>query len=455
MAKAVQKDRTLPHNLEAERALLGSVLLDNSNLNHIEEILTKEDLYSEAHRITLESILRLSGDGRTVNHVTLCDDLSKAGLIEKAGGVTYLAALTDEVPLGVKDATTDYCRIVREASTKRRLWNSLHNMATRCLDATDDADSLIEMTQEQIAEIAAGRIQKGFLSVDEIIKQEMSYFSRLFEKQSPITGIATGLRELDLLTRGLQPGELTIIAARPSLGKTALALSMMAGQGDRGVPVGFFSLEMNKASLVTRLLCMESKVNLHKIWSGFSNNEEIGKLMWAMSKVAKWPIYIDDTSGLSIGKLRAKARRLKAEHGAVVFYVDYLQLVTTDRHFNSRNDEVGSVASSLKQLAKDEKVPVVVLCQLNRAMERGPKRKPKLSDLRESGEIEQTADNVHFLWKPGKDSAVEDREGVEIDLVTGKQRNGPIGESKVCFLKGCTKFVECEPEEAQYPMPEE
>jgi replicative DNA helicase len=450
MPTATLSDRTVPHNLEAERALLGSILLDNSALNFALETLGKEDFYSEAHRHTFESMSELSEKGRVIDLVTLSEELAKEGLLERAGGAAYLAALTDGVPIGTTAGMGEYCRIVKEKSTVRRLINASNNVVARCLEGADDAASLIDLAQSQVFEIAEQRVQSGFSTVRDIVKTSFGQINVMFERGQRVTGIETGLEDLDNMTSGLQAGELIVIAARPSLGKTALALNIAAHAAIKNRKmVGMFSLEMSKESLVIRLLCSEARIDSHKLRTGFSSKDDWNRMTPALGKLSEAPFYIDDTPALSIMQIRAKARRMKAEKGLDLLIVDYLQLIAGPSKSENRTQEVAYISRNLKSIAKELKVPVIALSQLSRAPEQrtGAGQRPQLSDLRESGSIEQDADVVIFIFREKK-AAEEGPEGEEefgqggseTRLIIGKQRNGPTGDVQVVFLKPYAKF---------------
>lgn len=439
-------DRTIPHNLEAERALLGSILLDNQALNFALEMLGKEDFYSEAHRITFEKMIVLSEKNRAIDLVTLSEELAKDGLLEKAGGAAYLSALTDGVPIGASVAMAEYCRIVKEKSTVRRLINASANLIARCQEGTDDPETLIDLAQSQVFEIAEQRVQSGFSTIRDIVKTSFGKIDVLFDRGQRVTGIETGLEDLDNMTSGLQPGELIVIAARPSLGKTALALNIAAHAAIKNRKiVGMFSLEMSKESLVIRLLCSEARIDSHKLRTGFSSREDWNRMTPALGRLSEAPFYIDDTPGLSVMQVRAKARRMKAEKGLDLLIVDYLQLISGHGKFENRNQEVSYISRNLKSIAKELQVPVLALSQLSRAPEQRPGQgRPQLSDLRESGSIEQDADVVIFIFREKK-AADEQEEGetfggAETRLIVGKQRNGPTGDVPVVFLKPFAKF---------------
>ena len=436
MPSNADQERVVPQNLEAERAVLGSILLDNSALNLALEGVGKDDFFSEAHRITFDKMIAISERNRTIDLVTLSEELSKDGQIEKAGGAAYLAALTDGVPVGTSVAVSEYSRIVREKSILRRLINASHNVISRCLEGTDDPATLIDLAQSQVFEIAEQKVQSGFSTIPDIMRLSFGNIDELLHRGKSVTGIATGLHELDEMTSGLQPGELVVVAARPSLGKTALALNIAAHAAiEHQKTVGFFSLEMSKESLVIRLLCAEAQTDSHRLRSGFSNREDWRKLTDALGRLSEAPLLIEDTPALSIMQIRTKARRLKMEKGLDLIIVDYLQLVAGQGRFENRTQEVSYISRSLKSIAKELKVPVLALSQLSRAPEQRPGQgRPQLSDLRESGSIEQDADVVIFLFRERKppeeteeDGAV-DRRGYPMKLIVGKQRNGPTGD---------------------------
>ena len=440
-------DRAAPHNLEAERALLGSILLDNSALNMALEVVEKDDFFSEAHRITFEKMVGISERNRTIDLVTLCEELSKDGQTEKAGGAAYLAALTDGVPIGTSVAVSEYSRIVKEKSIVRRLINASNNLISRCMEGTDDPDTLIDLAQSQVFDIAEQKVQSGFSNIRDIVRSSFGTIDDLFDRGQRITGIATGFKDLDDMTSGLQPGELVVVAARPSLGKTALALNIAAHAAiEDHKTVGLFSLEMSKESLVIRLLCSEAKTDSHRLRSGFSNREDWKKLTRALGRLGDAPLFIEDTPALSIMQIRAKARRLKMEKGLNLMIVDYLQLVSGQGRFENRTQEVSYISRGLKSIAKELKVPVLALSQLSRAPEQRLGQKPQLSDLRESGSIEQDADVVIFIYRDpkkvqGTDHEGEvDRRGHEMKLIVAKQRNGPTGDVPVVFLRPYAKF---------------
>ena len=314
MATTAFREINSPHSLEAERALLGSTILDNTALNLVTGLVNREDFFSEANRVIYEKMQELSEKNRTIDLVTLSDELGKEGVLEKVGGASYLSSLTDGVPVGNYSAVSEYARIVKEKSLLRRLINASNNVIARCFEGIDDPEVLIDLAQSEIFKIAGEKVQSGFLNVSEIVKTSFGTIDVLFDRGRQMTGVATGFEELDKMTNGLQPGELIIIAARPSLGKTALALNIAAHAAvEHQKVVGVFSLEMSKESLVIRLLCSEARINSHKLRTGFSSKEDWAKMTQAMGRLVQAPLFIEDSPALSIMEIRAKARRLKAE----------------------------------------------------------------------------------------------------------------------------------------------
>ncbi len=435
-------DRVFPHNLEAERALLGSVLLDNGALYVSLELVSKDDFFSDSHRLIFEKMLELSQKSRTIDLVTLSEELSREGLLEKVGGAAYVAALTDGVPIGVSSTVTEFARIIKEKALVRRLIHASNNVIARCLEGADDPETLIDLAQSQVFDIAEQKTQSGFMDVFQIVKSSFGTIDVLFDRGHRITGAETGFEELDNMTSGLQPSELIVIAARPSLGKTALALNIAAHVAiqDRK-KVGVFSLEMSKESVALRLLCSEARIDSHRLRSGFTTREDWSKMTQALGRLAEAPLFIEDTPALSILQIRAKARRLKAEKGLDLVIVDYLQLVTGQTRSENRTQEVSFISRGLKSIAKELRVPVLALSQLSRAPEQRPGQKPQLSDLRESGSIEQDADVVIFIFRERRAAEeAEDEAGAETKLIIGKQRNGPTGEVPIVFLKPFVRF---------------
>jgi len=440
---ATQKDRNnIPQNLQAEKTLLGSVLLDAASLSVAIEIIARDDFYSEAHQLIWSKMLDLSDKGRPIDLVTLADELAKEGLLDKAGGAAYLAQLTDGVPIGTNESVAEYARIIKEKSKLRSIINTSQSVLARAAQGEEDSFVLGESAIEKLYDIIAQQQTSGLIKLDKVFRQEMSTFESLMGGSTSSYGLPTGFTDLDSMIRGLQPGELIVVAARPSLGKTALCTCVALNIAKTSAPVGIFSLEMTRAALLMRMLCVSAPIDIWRLSSGYSTREDIQRAMRGINDLSKLPIWIDDTASLSITSFRAKARRLIQEHGARGFIIDYLQLMTSGKKFNNRNDEVGYLTQSLKAFAKEQRVPVVVLSQLSRENERGRPRKPRLSDLRDSGNIEQDADVVMFIHRPKQQEEDGDVRHFEtVQLIIGKQRNGPTGELSLGFEKAYTRFV--------------
>lgn len=440
-ASPIQK--SVPFNLEAEKTLLGSILLDDAALNIALETLKVSDFYSEANRITFQKMVELSEKNHAIELVALADSLEREGLLEKVGGRASLASLVDGVPVASNSSAASYTRIIKEKAIVRNLINASQNIIARCYEEADDPETLLDLAQSQIFEIAETDIRTGFYRVPDIVKSSFGTLDVLFEQGHGVTGVETGFERLDSMTSGLQPGELIILAARPSLGKTALALNIAAHAATtQKKTTAIFSLEMSKESLLIRLLCSEGRIDSHKLRTGFASQDDWVKMSKALGRLSEAPIFIDDTPALSIMQIRAKARRLKADNkGLDLIIVDYLQLITGHGRFENRNQEVSYISRSLKGIAKELRVPVIALSQLSRAPEAGKGRDPELSDLRESGAIEQDADVVIFILKPSAtDDSGDEYSGKLIEFKIAKQRNGPTGPFKLVFIKPHTRF---------------
>ncbi|MBI4444604.1 MAG: replicative DNA helicase [Acidobacteria bacterium] len=449
MAVDVLPEKTLPQNLDAERAVLGAILLDNALLDQAAEILTSEDFFLEGHRRIFSTMARLSAASHAIDSLTLIEELQRESVLEATGGVSYVASLLDGVPR--LSNLEHYARIVKEKALLRRLVHFANEIVTRGLSNEENAAELLEAAERSIFEISQQKSTRGFSQLQDLLPATYQHIESLYHRKELITGIASGFIELDRLTCGLQKSDLIIVAARPGLGKTSLALNIAQHAATRGKKtVGFFSLEMSSNQLVTRLLCAEARVDGHKVRSGFLSKEDWSKLARAMSTLAQASIFIDDTPGISMGEMRSKARRLKAEHGLDLLMVDYLQLMAasvlgTRTRYENRQQEIAAISRGLKALAKELNIPVVAISQLSRAPEqrRGEDHKPKLSDLRESGSIEQDADVVLFIYREDQYHKEEDpsEDSGVAQIIIAKQRNGPAGYTvKLAFIDQWTKF---------------
>jgi replicative DNA helicase len=447
MASDTTLERPLPQNLEAERSILGAVLLDNHALNAAVEKLRTDDFFLPQHRRIFERMVQLGEKQQAIDTVTLMEDLTRRGELEAAGGVAYLSTLADGLPRVTN--VEHYARIVKEKSVLRSLIYSASAIQEQALEAADDADVILDRAESKILQLAEDRVRAGLIGVKDLVKENFERLEKIFSEGRRITGLATGYPGLDNETAGLQPSELIILAARPSMGKTALALNIAENVALRQrEPVAIFSLEMSKESLLLRLLASEARVDAHKFRTGHMNREDWGKVTSALSNLGEAPIWIDDSASSTVLEMGAKARRLKRDRGLSLMVVDYLQLVVPSNsgRGTNRQEEVSSMSRALKGLAKELKVPIVVLSQLTRAPER-EERRPQLADLRESGAIEQDADVVLFINRPNfykTDLPEEDRAKAEI--IIAKQRNGPTGNLNFVFLSRHTRFEEAAPD---------
>ena len=447
MANDTAIERPLPNNLEAERSILGAILLDNHALNAAIEKIRSEDFFLSQHRQIFERMIQLGEKQQAIDVVTLMEDLSRRGELEAAGGIAYLSQLADGLPRVTN--VEHYARIVKEKAVLRSLIFSASAIQEQALAAGDDADVILDRAESVIFQLAEDRVKVGLIGVKELVRDNYERLEKIFSEGRRITGLATGYPGLDNETAGLQPSELIILAARPSMGKTALALNISENVALRlREPVAVFSLEMSKESLLLRLLASEARVDAHKFRTGHMGRDDWGKVTGALTNLADAPLWIDDSASSTVMEIGAKARRLKRDRGLSLLVVDYLQLVvpTHTGRGSNRQEEVSSISRGLKGLAKELKVPVLVLSQLTRAPERDD-RKPQLSDLRESGAIEQDADVVLFINRPNfykTDLPEEDR--AKAELIIAKQRNGPTGSMNFVFLARHTRFEEAAPD---------
>ena len=446
MKTDIALEKSLPHNSEAERAVLGAILLDNALFDQTSEILTTGDFYLESHRSIFSTMERLASDSRAIDSLTLRDELQKENTLEAVGGVAYVASLLDGVPR--VSSVEHYARIVQEKSLLRKLIHAANEILLRGISNEEDPLELLERAEKSIFAISQEKIKGGFVQLQDLLTESYENIEALYQRKELITGLSTGFVDLDRLTSGFQPSDLIIVAARPGLGKTSLVVNIAQYSAIQHQKViGIFSLEMAAQQLVTRMLCAEARVDSHKVRSGYLSKEDWNRLAKTMSKLARARIFIDDTPGISIVEMRSKARRLKAEHGLDLLIIDYLQLMagtssgTRVRHEN-RQQEISAISRALKGLAKELQVPLIAVSQLSRAPEqrRGDHR-PQLSDLRESGSIEQDADLVLFIYREDLYKKEEDLEeqGV-VQIIIGKQRNGPTGVVKLAFIDQWTKF---------------
>src|SRR5215472_6553599 len=438
-------ERPLPSNLDAERSILGAILLDNKALNAAIESLKPEDFFIPQHRNIFTRMIALGEAQQAIDLVTLTEELHRRGELESSGGAPYLASLVDGLPR--VSNVEHYARIVREKALLRNLIHATHNIQQRALEGEDGADTILDNAESSIFALAEDRVKAGLIPVKDIVRDNFERLEKIFREGKSITGVSTGYTELDKLLSGLQPSELLILAARPSQGKTALALNIAENIAIRaGSPVAFFSLEMSKESLLQRLVASVSQIDAHKFRTGHLSREDWRRMTEALGQISSAPLWIDDAGSTSVLEIGAKARRLKRDKGLSLLVVDYLQLITARGRFNSRQEEVASISRGPKGLAKELQIPVLVLSQLTRAPER-EERGPQLSDLRESGAIEQDADVVMFIYRPNffnLNATPEERDLA--DILIAKQRNGPTDKVKFVFRSRLTRFEEAAPD---------
>jgi replicative DNA helicase len=432
--------RLPPQNLEAEISVLGGVLLDNEALNRVLEVIKEGDFYRESHRKIFSAVLDLYERSEPVDLITLSEALRKREVLEQVGGIEYLNSLVNSIPTAAN--ITYYAKIVKEKAILRKLVNRATEIVSQVYGHSGNVDDFLDQAERSIFEISEDRVRPSFYPIKDIIKSSFKTIERLYEKRQLITGVPTGFAKLDELTSGLQPSDLIIVAGRPSMGKTAFALNITAHASiEAAVPSAIFSLEMAKEQLAIRMLCSEGKVDAHRLRGGFLSESDWPKLTRAAGSLSEAPIFIDDTPGITVLEMRAKTRRLKAEHNLGLVVVDYLQLMRGRAYSDTREQEISDISRSLKALAKELNLPVIALSQLNRRVEERGDRRPQLADLRESGAIEQDADVIIFLYRDEVYNKSEDNPNKgKAEIIIGKQRNGPTDKFELAFLDKFTCF---------------
>ena len=434
-------ERTLPHNLEAERSVLGAILVHNDAFNTAAQVIDGRDFYRDAHRRIFDRMVTLSERNEAIDFVTLKEELSRGGDLDHVGGPAYIASLVDGVPRATN--IEYYARIVKEKATLRNLIYAANKILTNAYEADQEPELILDEAESAIFAVADDRLKAGFVQMRDLVKESFPKIELLLEHKRLVTGVPTGFVDLDEMTRGFQPGDLVIIAARPSMGKTSLVLNMaqyIAVQP--GLTVGFFSLEMSKESLFIRLLTAEAQIDSHRLMSGAIGQKDYGRISHALESLSAMRLFIDDTANIGILEMRAKSRRLQAEHGLSMIVLDYIQLMSARGRYENRTLELASISRSLKGLAKELNVPIVVLSQLSRAPEARADHRPQLSDLRESGALEQDADVVILIYRDdayNRDPNNPDAGTAE--LILAKQRNGPTGIVRLAFLREQTRFA--------------
>jgi replicative DNA helicase len=436
-------ERTLPHNLEAEKSVLGAILIHNEAFNHAAELIDSRDFFRDAHRRIFDKMVALSERNDAIDLVTLKEELGRAGELDEVGGPAYIASLADGVPRSAN--VEHYARIVKEKATLRNVIHAANRILADAYQAEEDADLILDGAEKAIFEIAEDKIREGFTPLRDLVQSSFATIEKLQQHKGLVTGVPSGFVDLDEMTSGLQPSDLVLVAARPSMGKTSFVLNIAQHIGTQTeMTVGFFSLEMSKEQLFMRMLTSEARIDAHRFRSGYLNEKDYGRLSHALGTLAEARVFIDDTASIGVLEMRAKARRLQAEHGLHLLIIDYIQLMQGRGRFESRQQELASISRSLKGLAKELKIPVIALSQLSRAPETRSDHRPQLSDLRESGALEQDADLVMFIFREEQYRTDDGQPNTEAEgmaeIIIGKQRNGPVGTVKLAFIKEHTRF---------------
>lgn len=444
--------RTIPHSLEAEESVLGAILLDNMTVNICLERIRATDFYRGAHQMIFEAMTALTDKRDPIDAVTLSTELKSMGALDKVGGIEILSRLASQVPNAAN--VPYYCRVIREMSIRRRLIHEATDLITDSYSLEGEFEEFLDSAEQRILGVSDFRINPSFHRVGDVVHESIKLVEKLHEKKELVTGIPCGLEKLDRMTAGFQPSDLIIVAARPSMGKTALVLGFSQYVGIyHKKPVAFFSLEMSKEQLVLRMLCGEARVSNTNVRTGHLGERDFPRLVHAAGRIAEAPIFIDDTPAVTITEIRAKARRLHREHPLGLLCVDYLQLVRSPAYSQAREQEISDISRSLKALAKELNIPVIALSQLNRSVESRTDKRPMMSDLRESGAIEQDADIIMFIYRDevyNKETTVD--KGVA-ELIISKQRSGPTGAVRVAFSPEFTRFDNLEESDLAFDLP--
>lgn len=433
-------ERPLPHSAESERAILGSIILDNSLVNQAIELLRPDDFYVRAHQFVFRAMIAISERGGEINPILLGEELRREGVLEQTGGISFISELTYGLPHFTNVGA--YAEVVKGKSLMRQLVKVANKVTSEALEEEDEPQVVLDHAEQMIFALADERTRQGFSHVKPVADQLLEKVQEMAGRSVMLTGLTTGFNDLDQKTSGLQPSDLIIIAARPSMGKTAFCLNIAQNAAIRaGAVVGVFSLEMSKESLVMRMLSSEARVDAHRFRGGYLSRDEWARLAGALGTLAEAKIFVDDTPGISVLEMRAKARRLAAEQKRLdLIIVDYLQLMSGgNRRIESRQQEVSQISRELKGLAKELNVPLIALSQLSRAAETRTDHRPQLSDLRESGAIEQDADVVGFIYREEYYNATEENTN-KAEIIIAKQRNGPTGTVELAFIKEFTRF---------------
>ncbi|MBF0483224.1 MAG: replicative DNA helicase [Candidatus Omnitrophica bacterium] len=430
--------RIPPHNIEAERSVLGSMLLDAEAIGTAVEILDEMWFYEESHRLIYRVITQLYSENKRVDYLTLTNKLQNEGLLEKTGGLSYISGIFDSVPTSAN--AEHYAQIVKEKGVLRALIKNATKIVSDCYNTKGDVDQLVDHAEQLIFEVADLKQHQKAFHIKDLVKESIDKLDKLYQRKEHITGVPSGFIEIDKMTSGMQPSDLIIVAARPSMGKTAFAMSIAEKVAlEHKRPVAIFSLEMSKEQVVQRMICSQAKVDAHKVRSGFLAPSDWPKITKAAGMLSNAPIFIDDSPAISALELRAKARRLKANYDIQLILLDYIQLMRSASRSENRQQEISEISRSLKALARELNVPVIALSQLSRAVEQRQDHRPQLSDLRESGAIEQDADVVMLLMREEYYAQTEENKGLA-EIHIAKQRNGPVGFVKLQFTKEFIRF---------------
>lgn len=449
------QDRVPPQNIEAEQSILGAMLIDKNAVSTVTETLMPEDFYREAHRVIYSAMLTLHTKSEPVDMITVVDELKKQGKLEDVGGISYVTLLANVVPTAAN--VKYHAKIVEEKSVLRQLVEGGTRIASMGYEGSEDVKDIMDQAEKTILRISNRKGGADFVPISEVVTETVNHISEVLERKQPITGLATGFLDLDMMTAGLHPSDFIILAARPSMGKTALALNIAQNVAIRGArkdeapkKVAFFSLEMSREQLVQRMLCSEAEIDAQRLRAGGEKRDDAAEQdfwtrVWqAADRLAESHLFIDDTPGLSIMEMRSKARRLQSQEGLDLIVVDYLQLMQGSVGRNSsdnRQQEVSEISRGLKALARELSVPVIALSQLSRSVEARQVKKPMLSDLRESGSLEQDADMVMFLYREDYYRSADEEPTHITELILAKHRNGPVGRINLFFRNEFTKFI--------------
>jgi replicative DNA helicase len=427
-----------PQNLEAEMSVLGSMLIEEEAISRIIELLNESHFYKDSHRKIFSAIISLYEEGKAVDLITLTEKLKMNNSLEEIEGAAYLTTLVNSVPTAAN--VIHYAKIVKEKALLRSLINTCTRLIAEGYDGNQDVDELLDKAEGAIFDVTQRKIEGKFIQFKDIIKDSIETIDKLYQRKEKVTGVASGFHLLDIKTAGFQASDLIIIAGRPSMGKSSFVCCVVEHVGIVGkLPVAIFSLEMSKEQLVQRMLCSHARIDAHKVRTGYLSQSDWPRLTSAAGKLSEAPIFVDDTPGISVLELRAKARRLKAQHDIKLIVLDYLQLMQGPKRVENRQQEISEISRSLKALSKELSIPLIAVSQLSRAVEARADHRPQLSDLRESGSIEQDADLVLLLLRDEYYQPTEENKGLA-EIMIAKQRNGPVGSLKLAFIKEYTRF---------------